>query len=61
MEVCNSSDRVEEFCRQTCIKLECCPLLFGPYKYKSDCPERCSQITKTKYSECEKLLDSYDV
>ena len=51
MEVCSSSEQIEEFCRQTCIKLECCPLLFSPYQVKEPCPENCWQLTKTKYSQ----------
>lgn len=51
VEVVKTADRVTEFCRQTCIKLECCPNLFGPRMVLDKCSENCSVLTKTKYSE----------
>lgn len=51
VEVVKTADRVTDFCRQTCIKLECCPNLFGPRMVLDTCSENCSVLTKTKYSE----------
>ena len=51
VEVCTQRAQVEEFCRQTCIKLECCPLLVSPRPVSDVCPENCWQLTKTKYSQ----------
>ncbi|XP_074645284.1 scm-like with four MBT domains protein 1 [Tubulanus polymorphus] len=50
VEICRSAGQIEEFCRQMCIKLECCPNMFGPHYVGSECPENCSQLTKTKYT-----------
>ena len=50
VEIVRTSDRVAEFCRKTCIKLECCPNLFGPRMVLDRCSENCSVLTKTKYS-----------
>ncbi|KAL5013685.1 hypothetical protein ScPMuIL_007955 [Solemya velum] len=50
VEICRSTDQLEEFCRQVCIRLECCPYLFSPHLVENDCPENCSQLTKTKYT-----------
>nr|XP_060621871.1 scm-like with four MBT domains protein 1 [Anolis sagrei ordinatus] len=50
VEVVRTADRVTEFCRQTCIKLECCPNLFGPQMVLDKCSENCSVLTKTKYT-----------
>ncbi|XP_048344099.1 scm-like with four MBT domains protein 1 [Sphaerodactylus townsendi] len=50
VEVVRTADRVAEFCRQTCIKLECCPNLFGPQMVLDKCSENCSVLTKTKYT-----------
>ncbi|EPY76912.1 hypothetical protein CB1_001347004 [Camelus ferus] len=49
VEIVKTADRVTEFCRQTCIKLECCPNLFGPRMVLDKCSENCSVLTKTKY------------
>ena len=51
VEVVRTADRVADFCRKTCIKLECCPNLFGPQMVLDKCSENCSVLTKTKYSE----------
>lgn len=51
VEIVKTADRVTEFCRQTCVKLECCPNLFGPRMVLDKCSENCSVLTKTKYSE----------
>ncbi|KAM6256723.1 scm-like with four MBT domains protein 1 isoform 1-T1 [Porphyrio hochstetteri] len=50
VEVVRTADRVAEFCRKTCIKLECCPNLFGPQMVLDKCSENCSVLTKTKYT-----------
>ncbi|XP_056462788.1 scm-like with four MBT domains protein 1 isoform X1 [Gadus chalcogrammus] len=50
VEIVRTSDRVAEFCRKTCIKLECCPNLFGPRMVLDRCSENCSVLTKTKYT-----------
>lgn len=51
VEICKTRDQVEEFCRQICIKLECCPNLFSLVHVGDHCPSNCWQLTKTKYSE----------
>uniref|UniRef100_A0A672HYH5 Scm like with four mbt domains 1 n=1 Tax=Salarias fasciatus TaxID=181472 RepID=A0A672HYH5_SALFA len=50
VEVVRTADRVADFCRKTCIKLECCPNLFGPRMVLERCSENCSVLTKTKYT-----------
>uniref|UniRef100_A0AAQ5XE11 SAM domain-containing protein n=1 Tax=Amphiprion ocellaris TaxID=80972 RepID=A0AAQ5XE11_AMPOC len=50
VEIVRTADRVADFCRKTCIKLECCPNLFGPRMVLERCSENCSVLTKTKYS-----------
>lgn len=46
------AEQVEDFCRRVCVKLQCCPNLFGPTLVSEKCPENCSVHTKTKYSKC---------
>uniref|UniRef100_A0A8D3DRX1 Scm like with four mbt domains 1 n=1 Tax=Scophthalmus maximus TaxID=52904 RepID=A0A8D3DRX1_SCOMX len=50
VEIVRTADRVADFCRKTCIKLECCPNLFGPRMVLEGCSENCSVLTKTKYT-----------
>uniref|UniRef100_A0A8C5DW61 SAM domain-containing protein n=1 Tax=Gouania willdenowi TaxID=441366 RepID=A0A8C5DW61_GOUWI len=50
VEIVRTADRVADFCRNTCIKLECCPNLFGPRMVLERCSENCSVLTKTKYT-----------
>uniref|UniRef100_A0AAZ3Q6W0 SAM domain-containing protein n=1 Tax=Oncorhynchus tshawytscha TaxID=74940 RepID=A0AAZ3Q6W0_ONCTS len=50
VEIVRTADCVAEFCRKTCIKLECCPNLFGPRMVLERCSENCSVLTKTKYT-----------
>lgn len=50
MKIVRTADRVADFCRRTCMKLECCPNLFGPLMVTDKCPENCSIHTKTKYT-----------
>lgn len=51
VEICKTRSQIEEFCRQICITLECCPNLFSTHHYEGNCPSNCWQLTKTKYSE----------
>ncbi|XP_068443062.1 scm-like with four MBT domains protein 2 isoform X2 [Clinocottus analis] len=44
------SDQIPVFCRKVCVKLQCCPNLFGPALVLDRCPENCSVQTKTKYT-----------
>ncbi|XP_018589692.1 scm-like with four MBT domains protein 1 isoform X3 [Scleropages formosus] len=48
--VARTADQVAEFCRRTCVKLECCPNLFGPRMVLERCSENCAVLTKTKYT-----------
>ncbi|RXM92659.1 Scm-like with four MBT domains protein 1 [Acipenser ruthenus] len=50
VEIVRTADQVPDFCRKTCIKLECCPNLFGPRMALERCSENCSGLTKTKYT-----------
>ncbi|KAJ8409396.1 hypothetical protein AAFF_G00235940 [Aldrovandia affinis] len=50
VDIVRTADQVAEFCRKTCIKLECCPNLFGPCMVLEHCSENCSVLTKTKYT-----------
>uniref|UniRef100_A0A8C2ZEE6 Scm like with four mbt domains 1 n=1 Tax=Cyclopterus lumpus TaxID=8103 RepID=A0A8C2ZEE6_CYCLU len=50
VEIVRTVDRVADFCKKTCIKLECCPNLFGPRMVLEHCSENCSVLTKTKYT-----------
>lgn len=59
MEIVRTADRVADFCRKTCIKLECCPNLFGPRMVLEHCSENCSVLTKTKYSRWLSDLSSH--
>ncbi|CDQ84196.1 unnamed protein product [Oncorhynchus mykiss] len=56
VEIVRTADCVAEFCRKTCMKLECCPNLFGPRMVLERCSENCSVLTKTKYSTCHRCL-----
>ncbi|KAM9324504.1 scm-like with four MBT domains protein 1 [Gastrophryne carolinensis] len=51
VELVRTADQVSEFCRKTCIKLDCCPNLFGPIMVLDQCSENCSVLTKTKYTQ----------
>ncbi|XP_039627071.1 scm-like with four MBT domains protein 1 isoform X1 [Polypterus senegalus] len=50
VEIVRTADQVTDFCRKTCIRLECCPNLFGPKMVTEGCSENCSVLTKTKYT-----------
>ncbi|XP_054710645.1 scm-like with four MBT domains protein 1 [Uloborus diversus] len=49
IEVVRNSEQVEEFCKNICLKLECCPHLFGPVHVGEVCPSKCHTQTKTKF------------
>ncbi|GFS85109.1 scm-like with four MBT domains protein 2 [Nephila pilipes] len=49
IEVISNSEQVEEFCKNICKKLECCPYLFGPKHVGEICPSNCHTQTKTKF------------
>lgn len=44
------AEQIPDFCRKVCVKLQCCPNLFGPVLVTDTCPENCSVQTKTKYT-----------
>ncbi|KAK1790581.1 hypothetical protein P4O66_014454 [Electrophorus voltai] len=44
------AEQVPDFCRRVCVRLQCCPNLFGPTLVLDKCPENCSVQTKTKYT-----------
>uniref|UniRef100_A0AAR2JDE1 SAM domain-containing protein n=1 Tax=Pygocentrus nattereri TaxID=42514 RepID=A0AAR2JDE1_PYGNA len=44
------AEQVSDFCRTVCVRLQCCPNLFGPTLVSDNCPENCSIYTKTKYT-----------
>ncbi|XP_077977630.1 scm-like with four MBT domains protein 1 [Glandiceps talaboti] len=50
VEICKAADEVDKFCRDMCIKLECCPNLVALRQIEDNCPENCSMLTKTKYT-----------
>ncbi|KAL7827831.1 hypothetical protein AOLI_G00309830 [Acnodon oligacanthus] len=44
------AEQVSDFCRTVCVRLQCCPNLFGPMLVSDNCPQNCSIYTKTKYT-----------
>uniref|UniRef100_A0A8C7VAQ9 SLED domain-containing protein n=1 Tax=Oncorhynchus mykiss TaxID=8022 RepID=A0A8C7VAQ9_ONCMY len=46
--ISRTADQVAEFCRKTCVRLECCPNLITPHMVLEHCSENCSLLTKTK-------------
>ena len=53
VEICRTSDQVDEFCRAVCMKLECCPNLVSPRCLTdAQCPDNCTHLSKTKFSKC---------
>ncbi|XP_036433157.1 scm-like with four MBT domains protein 2 isoform X2 [Colossoma macropomum] len=44
------AEQISDFCRTVCVRLQCCPNLFGPMLISDTCPENCSIYTKTKYT-----------
>jgi len=52
VELCRTSEQVDEFCRSVCVKLECCPNLVSPRSLTDQrCPDNCEHLSKTKFSE----------
>ena len=51
VQICKTSDQIDQFCRRVCLRLECCPNLVSSQNVNGRCPERCFALTKTKYSE----------
>ncbi|XP_026487032.2 scm-like with four MBT domains protein 2 [Vanessa tameamea] len=47
--IVTSSDQVESFCRDVCVKLQACPTLFGPVEYPEQCPNMCQQVEKSTF------------
>ncbi|XP_063242684.1 scm-like with four MBT domains protein 1 isoform X2 [Bacillus rossius redtenbacheri] len=46
-----SADKVPEFCKTVCKKLQVCPHLFGPTLVGDEgCPENCSTLSKTRFT-----------
>ncbi|CAC5406656.1 Scm-like with four MBT domains protein 1,Scm-like with four MBT domains protein 2 [Mytilus coruscus] len=50
VEIIQHADKLPEFCRKICTKLECCPNLISQTFINGECPEKCSQLTKTQYT-----------
>eukprot|EP00066_Takifugu_rubripes_P007341 XP_003972785.2 PREDICTED: LOW QUALITY PROTEIN: scm-like with four MBT domains protein 2 [Takifugu rubripes] len=50
LQIIRLADQIPDFCRKVCLKLQCCPNLFGPVLVTDKCPENCSLQTKTKYT-----------
>lgn len=44
------TEQLADFCRAVCLRLQCCPNLFGLTLVSEKCPENCSVHTKTKYT-----------
>lgn len=55
LQIIRLADQIPDFCRKVCLKLQCCPNLFGPVLVTDKCPENCSLQTKTKYSESRRV------
>nr|XP_042900715.1 scm-like with four MBT domains protein 2 [Parasteatoda tepidariorum] len=49
IETVRNAEQVEDFCKEICAKLECCPHLFGPQHIEDTCPSNCHTQTKTKF------------
>uniref|UniRef100_H3BW72 Scm like with four mbt domains 2 n=1 Tax=Tetraodon nigroviridis TaxID=99883 RepID=H3BW72_TETNG len=50
LRIVRLAEQIPDFCRTVCLKLQCCPNLFGPVLVTDKCPENCSLQTKTKYT-----------
>lgn len=55
LRIVRLAEQIPAFCRTVCLKLQCCPNLFGPALVEDKCPETCWLQTKTKYSESDVL------
>ncbi|XP_075216742.1 scm-like with four MBT domains protein 2 isoform X2 [Lycorma delicatula] len=50
VEIVTSADKVSDFCKDVCRKLQVCPYLFGPVAVgEKSCPENCSTLSKTRF------------
>ncbi|XP_045524342.1 scm-like with four MBT domains protein 1 [Pieris brassicae] len=47
--VVTSPDQVVSFCRSVCVKLQGCPVLFGPTHYPDVCPNNCQNVDKSTF------------
>ncbi|CAH2102082.1 unnamed protein product [Euphydryas editha] len=47
--IVTTSEQVESFCRDMCVKLQACPTLFGPVEYPDQCPQNCQQVKKSTF------------
>lgn len=50
VEICTSSDQINDFCRDVCRRLECCPNLISTRSYEGHCPENCSRLVKGRHT-----------
>ncbi|XP_061124704.1 scm-like with four MBT domains protein 2 isoform X1 [Syngnathus typhle] len=51
IKIVRLAELIPDFCRQVCVKLQCCPNLVGPAALvPGKCPESCFVQTKTKYT-----------
>lgn len=50
VELVTSSDKVPDFCKDVCRRLQVCPYLFGPVAVgEKSCPENCHTMSKTRF------------
>ncbi|XP_039275928.1 scm-like with four MBT domains protein 2 [Nilaparvata lugens] len=50
VEIITSADKIDEFCREICHKLQVCPYLFGKVSVgEKSCPEKCNTLSKTRF------------
>uniref|UniRef100_A0A1B6DV22 SLED domain-containing protein n=1 Tax=Clastoptera arizonana TaxID=38151 RepID=A0A1B6DV22_9HEMI len=49
VEIVTSADKVEEYCKEICRKLQVCPYMFGPKKVEEKCPDNCHTLSKTRF------------
>lgn len=50
VEIITSTDKIDDFCREICNKLQVCPFLFGRLAVgEKSCPENCSTLSKTRF------------
>lgn len=50
VEIVTSADKVSDFCKEICQKLQVCPYLFGPVAVgEKSCPENCGTLSKTRF------------
>lgn len=61
VEIVNSSDKVEEFCKDVCRKLQVCPYMFGPIAVGEKCPENCHTLSKTRFCKFIACLNGLTV